>query len=201
MSDKESKRGAVRRAGGWYLGRLVGGAKGAVGTEQFRLGGRILSSAYGAVKDVFTYKQCPRCREQSLLAVDDGFKCVREDICGFHAASEREVEEFGKAMSAVDARVLALAKGHDGAFTRRAGGAITISRMFWIVTLIVLCYSVSWLFDGRLGYAAQVLLVALWTAISAIRYAYAAHRLSDERTLKPLAFVVNPAMWFPSKSG
>lgn len=203
MSDQSQgqKKGVIRRSVGWYFGAVGRGAKGAVGVESFHQVGGMLDTAFHAAKDALRYQQCPRCREHSLAEQNGKFQCQRHDVCGFEAASVGEVEAFRKQMQDVDGRVLALAKGYQGGFRERANGAVMLSRMFWVVTALILIYSVSWVFDGRLVYALWVGLVAAFTTLQAVKYAYAAHRLLEADDVKPLSFLTRPSMWFPAKQG
>lgn len=203
MSDQnqDQKRGVVRRSVGWYFGAVGRGAKGAVGTESFRQVGGMLESAVQTAREALRYQQCPRCREQSLVEAGGKYQCVRGDVCGFQADSASDVEAFRKSMEGVDSRILALSKGHPGGFRERRHGALLLSRLFWVVSVLLLIYGLSWVFDGRVVYALWVILVSVFAMLQAVKYAYAVHRLSFTDKLTPMEFLFRPSLWFPAKQG
>lgn len=190
MSDSTpGRKGAIRR----YFSILGSSAKGAVGAESIKQVGQFAGAAYGSVK----LQTCPRCLEKSLQSHGNGVHvCVRDDICGYRAESEEDLAAMRETAFLVSPQVLAISKGFKGSFKERASGAKRLSWLFWIVTAMVLAYSFSWAIDANWWYVTWTLLVAVYAAINAIRYAYMSYRLADAIKMRPRQFLTKPSLWF-----
>jgi hypothetical protein len=189
MAGERPKRGLFRR----YVSLVGTSAKGAVGAESIKQLGQFAGAAFGTVKT----QVCPRCMEKSLVSSDSGhYQCTRADICGFTAGSEKELEAMREASFAVNPRILAISKGFTGDFRSRSNGAKRLSWMFWIITALVMAYSFSWAVEMKWLYFFWTFLVAVYTAINAIRYAYMSYRLIDAVHLRPRQFLARPGLWF-----
>lgn len=186
--DVPQRQGLFRRG----VSAVGAGAKGALGFESWKQAGQLAGSAYSASK----LKVCPRCREKSFVVQGNQHFCVREDICGFVAHSQEEVENMRAETSSVDMRVLAIAKGFKGSFEKRGAGAKRISWICWGVTACILSYGISWAFDERWAYSLWVSLVAMYTGLNAIKYAFMARKLNSNIKIAPLAFLMSPGLWF-----
>lgn len=187
-NDMKKQRGAVRK----YFGLIGSGAKGALGTESIKQVGQFASATIGAVR----LQPCPRCMEKSLLEDKSGYHCVRGDICGFSAAKKTDIDSMRESIFSMSPRVLAISKGFSGDFRVRARGAKRLSWLFWVVTAMLLAYSLSWAIEMRWLYFGWTLVVAVYAAISAIRYAYMSYRLLDAMQLRPTQFLLRPSLWF-----
>lgn len=189
MAGERPKRGLFRR----YFSLVGTSAKGAVGAESIKQVGQFAGAAFGTVK----IGTCPRCMEKSLIASDGGqYHCTREDICGFTAKSEKELEAMRDKSFSISPQILAISKGFTGDFRKRSNGAKRLSWMFWIITAMVMAYSLSWAMEMKWLYFGWTFLVAIYTAISAIRYAYMSYRLVDAVKLRPRQFLSKPGLWF-----
>lgn len=180
--------GKVKGGATGYFSLLKTGAKGAANTESLRQTGQIAGEAVTRLK----MRPCPRCLEASLQAVEGGFKCVREDICGFQGSKE-DLQQMRES-TRIDPRVIALAKGFTGSFKKRAGGAAWMSRMLWAVTLCIVAYGALWMVMGHLMTGVWAMLVGVASGLHAIRYAYMKRRL--EGSLESASqFLRSPGRW------
>lgn len=187
-NETQKRKGVLRR----YFSLIGVSAKGAVGAESIKQVGQFAGAAIDTVK----HRACPRCMERSMLENHGHYVCTRTDICGFEAHGEVAVENMREAMHAVNPQVLAVAKGFTGDFGKRAQGAKKVSWLLWGVTALILAYSFSWLIEMNWLYVGWTALVAVYTAVNAIRYAYMSYRLGGVVNVKPRQFLVRPSLWF-----
>ena len=187
-NESQTRKGIFRR----YFSLVGAGAKGAVGAESIKQVGQFAGAAISGVK----LQVCPRCMENSLLEEGGKYQCMRNDICGYCTTSKKELDAMREASFALSPRILAISKGFTGNFGKRSVGAKRLSWLFWFVTALVLAYSFSWAVEMNWWYFGWTLLVAIYAAINAIRYAYMSYRLVDAVKMKPRQFLARPSLWF-----
>ena len=180
-----TKRGAKA-----YVGALGNATKGALGWESAKQGTQLAGDAIKRLK----YRSCPRCLETSLVNDGDSWRCLRNDICGF-TGNDAAIGQM-ESERTIDPRVIALAKGYHGDFSKRAQGAVFISRLMWGISFLLASYSLSWVIEGHYGTAAWTMLVLVFCILQSLRYAYMAQRLETPSDRSSKDFLLSPSRWF-----
>lgn len=183
----EEKKGIFRSSV-----RLLGrSAKGALGGEFITAG-----SALGrSVKDSINARGCPRCFERSLFSIDGRWTCVRSDICGWHGSDE-DVQMLREATCNISPLVFAVAKGNRVNVSRDAKQNCFFSWLLWLITALILVYSVYATQAISMFMGCWIALVGVMLGINAVRFSYRAQYLLGRFRGEPIEFLKEPRLWF-----